>query len=237
MGGCQPPAAAGPLAPLASVAHSAVTLRRPAAPELCHRARFNLSCALPRDAKPAADLCQGVLVVVPSPNRNRSTSFFPFLQLFERELELVRQLAAQRIVLGDTKLGSSRKFLRPVSSSSPERGTSSDTGKRAASRRSRTLLGHHLQPLGELVLGRLAAARFAKRLASTLEAAQGLDDVHGQSNSAAVVGHSAPDGLANPPRRVGREAESAPELEAIDGFHQADIAFLYQVEQREPRPR
>ena len=41
------------------------------------------------------------------------------------------------------------------------------------------------------------------------------------------------DRLANPPRRVGRELEAAAELEAVHRLHQADVAFLDQVEEGE----
>src|SRR6266542_3974369 len=42
---------------------------------------------------------------------------------------------------------------------------------------------------------------------------------------------SARDRLANPPRRVSRELVTAPVLELVDGLHQADVAFLDQVEE------
>jgi hypothetical protein len=66
---------------------------------------------------------------------------------------------------------------------------------------------------------------------------QRFDDVHRQADRAPVVGDGAADRLANPPRRVGRKLEAAPELKAIDGLHQADVAFLNQVEERQPAPR
>ena len=58
--------------------------------------------------------------------------------------------------------------------------------------------------------------------------------MHRQTNRPAIVGDGAPDRLADPPGRVGRELEAASELKAIDRFHQADVAFLDQIEQREP---
>ena len=61
-----------------------------------------------------------------------------------------------------------------------------------------------------------------------------FDGVHGQTNRPAVVGDRASDGLTNPPGRIGGELEAAPELEAVHGFHQPDVAFLDQIEQREP---
>ena len=55
----------------------------------------------------------------------------------------------------------------------------------------------------------------------------------GQADGAAVVGDGAADGLADPPGGVGRELEAAAELEAVDRLHQADVAFLDQIEQRQ----
>ena len=57
-----------------------------------------------------------------------------------------------------------------------------------------------------------------------------LDHVHGDTDGARLVGDRAGDRLADPPGRVGRELVAAPVLELIDSLHQADIAFLDQVQ-------
>src|SRR5438105_15658124 len=53
-----------------------------------------------------------------------------------------------------------------------------------------------------------------------------------QSDRASVVGHGTSDLLAYPPCRVRGEFPAAPVLKAIDAFHQADVAFLNEIEQR-----
>ena len=53
------------------------------------------------------------------------------------------------------------------------------------------------------------------------------------ADRARLVGNGAGDGLANPPRGVGRELVAALVLEFLDGLHQAHVAFLNEVEERE----
>ena len=53
-----------------------------------------------------------------------------------------------------------------------------------------------------------------------------------QSDDARVVGKSAGYGLAYPPRRVRAELESAPIVKPLDRLHEADVAFLDQIDHR-----
>src|SRR5262249_20247226 len=62
----------------------------------------------------------------------------------------------------------------------------------------------------------------------------GLDHVHGDADSARLVSDRAGDGLPDPPGGVGREFVAAAILELIDGLHQADIAFLDEIEELQP---
>ena len=59
----------------------------------------------------------------------------------------------------------------------------------------------------------------------------GLDHVHGDADGARLVGDRAGDRLPDPPGGVGREFVAAAILELIDRLHQADIAFLNQIEE------
>ena len=56
-----------------------------------------------------------------------------------------------------------------------------------------------------------------------------------QADRAAGVGDAAGDGLADPPRGVGGELEALAPVELLDGVHQAEVALLDQVEQRQAR--
>ena len=55
--------------------------------------------------------------------------------------------------------------------------------------------------------------------------------MNGNADRARLIGDGPGDGLANPPRGIGRELVAATVLELFGGAHQADVAFLNQVEQ------
>ena len=81
----------------------------------------------------------------------------------------------------------------------------------------------------------------AVRLAVHLEVAQRaqhhvelLDDVRRQPDGARLIHDRALDRLADPPRRVRREAEAALGIEFVERVDEAQVAFLDQVGKREP---
>ena len=61
----------------------------------------------------------------------------------------------------------------------------------------------------------------------------GLDHVHGDADGATLVGEGAGDGLADPPRGVGRELEALGVVELLDGPHEAEVPLLDEVEEGE----
>src|SRR5262249_54748062 len=93
------------------------------------------------------------------------------------------------------------------------------------------LLQRHAELLGELLRRRLAAdlAEQLSRCADDL--VEDLRHMHGNANGARLVADRAGDRLPDPPGGIGRELVAAPVLELIDRLHQADIAFLDQVEE------
>src|SRR5437899_7771592 len=92
-------------------------------------------------------------------------------------------------------------------------------------------LERHAELLGKL-LGRGLAAELVEHLARlTHDFADTVDHVHGDADGARLVGSRARDRLPDPPRGVGRELVAAAILEFVDPLHQADIAFLDQVEE------
>ncbi len=58
-----------------------------------------------------------------------------------------------------------------------------------------------------------------------------LDHVHRDADRAGLVRDGAGDGLPDPPRGIGGELVAAPVLELVHGLHEADIAFLDQVQE------
>ena len=53
----------------------------------------------------------------------------------------------------------------------------------------------------------------------------------GNADRARLIGDRARDRLPDPPRRVGRELVAAAVFELVDRLHQADVAFLDQVQE------
>ena len=92
-----------------------------------------------------------------------------------------------------------------------------------------------LQRVGQLDRGRGGAERHGQAALDGLQLAHAVAHVHGQAHGAALLGHRAADGLANPQRRVGGEAEAAAVVELLHRAHEPDRAFLDQVEQRHAR--
>src|SRR5690606_27969626 len=57
-----------------------------------------------------------------------------------------------------------------------------------------------------------------------------------QANRPPTVDHRAPNGVLDPPARVGREAEATGRIEAVDRLHQADVPLLDAVVHRQAGP-
>ena len=55
--------------------------------------------------------------------------------------------------------------------------------------------------------------------------------MHRNTNRTGLVGNRARNRLANPPRGVGRKLVTAAIFELIHGLHQADVAFLNQIQE------
>ena len=96
--------------------------------------------------------------------------------------------------------------------------------------------------IGDLALGPIQRARqlgarrhrperHRKPSLDRLQLAHPIAHVDGEPDRAALLRHRAPDRLADPQRRVGREAQAAPVVELLHRTHQADRALLDQVEQ------
>src|SRR5918993_897401 len=86
----------------------------------------------------------------------------------------------------------------------------------------------------DLFRGRLAAQLLHQRARGADQLVDRLDHVDRDADGARLVRDRARDGLADPPRRVGRELVAAAVLELVDRLHQADVAFLDQVQELQP---
>ena len=93
------------------------------------------------------------------------------------------------------------------------------------------LLGGHVELLGELLRGGLAAQVLEHLALDAGELVDDLDHVHRDADGAGLVGHGAGDRLADPPRRVGRELVALGVVELLDRTDQAEVALLDEVEE------
>ena len=58
--------------------------------------------------------------------------------------------------------------------------------------------------------------------------------MHGQADRSTGVGDAPGDGLTDPPGGIRRELKALSPVELLDGVHQAQVAFLDQIQQRQP---
>src|SRR5262252_3489999 len=93
------------------------------------------------------------------------------------------------------------------------------------------LVHRHFHLDGDLFGARLATELLHALAGGPDQLVDGLDHVHGDANGAGLVGDGAGDGLADPPRGVDGELVAAAVLELVHGLHEADVAFLDQVEE------
>ena len=117
-----------------------------------------------------------------------------------------------------------------MSSCSPT-GWSSDSGCRAHPQDARGLVHRDAGRIGRVFHAGLRAVLLEQLAVHAPHAAHRLDHVDRHADRAALVGDRSGDGLANPPRRIGRELVAAGALELVDRSHQARVALLDQVQE------
>jgi hypothetical protein len=93
------------------------------------------------------------------------------------------------------------------------------------------LLFRHVHLLGQRRRIGLGAGFLQDLAADPVHLVDRFDHVHRDADGARLVGDRAGDGLADPPRGVGRELVAAAVFELVHRLHQADVAFLDQVEE------
>src|SRR6056297_3262383 len=92
------------------------------------------------------------------------------------------------------------------------------------------LLERHLELLGQFLWRRLAADLVEHLAAGAHQLVDRLDHVHRNADGAGLIGDRAGDRLPDPPRRIRAELVAPAILELVDGLHQADVAFLDEIE-------
>src|SRR6516162_3283406 len=93
------------------------------------------------------------------------------------------------------------------------------------------LFERHVELLGKLLRRRLAAYLVEHLPAGAYDLVDNLNHVNGYTDGARLILERATNRLPNPPSGVGREFEATSIFELVDGLHQANVAFLDQVEE------
>src|SRR5208337_870995 len=89
----------------------------------------------------------------------------------------------------------------------------------------------NVHPLGDFFRRRLASQFLHQLPRSADQLVDGFNHVHGDADRSRLIGDGARDCLPNPPRGISRELIAAAVFELVDRLHQADVAFLNQIEE------
>src|SRR5262249_55507991 len=198
--------------------------------ELAERLGLDLANALAGHREALADLLERVLALVADAEPEAQDLLFLGRERAEGALHLVRQVLADQAVV--------RRFRALVLEEVAQLRVLADRGLE----RERLARGLEDEPdlaggytglLGQLLGRGLATHLVDEGAVDARDAIERLDHVHRDADRARMVGDGPRDGLADPPGGIGRKLEPAPILEAIDRLHEADIAFLDEVEQRQ----
>src|SRR6476659_2218017 len=160
---------------------------------------------------------------MPMPKRMRSTRSSRGVNDARTRVVVSRRLDWMAASIGRIAFLSSMKSPRWLSSSSPI-GVSSDNGSLAILRALRTFSSG-------MPSFSASSSGVGSRPARAYDLVDRLDHVHGDADGSCLIRNAAGDRLADPPSTIGGELVAAPVLELIDRLHQADIAFLDQVEE------
>ena len=199
-------------------------------PQLAQRLRFDLADALARDVEFLADFFERVLALAADPETQPD-----HLLLFGRKrLQDVGGLVANVGV--DHRIH--RRAYPAVFNQIAQRRFAIAADRRFERHRIARnglqlldLFDRNVHAARDFVVGRSAAQLFFKLTSRPQELVHRLVHVNGNADGARLIGNGARDRLADPPGRVGRKFVAAPVFEFVGGAHQADVAFLNQVQQ------
>ena len=93
------------------------------------------------------------------------------------------------------------------------------------------LIDRHVQLQRYLVGCRLVAVRVQKLARYLLHFIDRFHHVHGNADGSCLVGNRTGDGLANPPRCIGRKFKTLGVIEFFDRLNEAEVSLLNQVEE------
>src|SRR5688572_5368685 len=198
--------------------------------QLAERFRFNLPNALARDGEVLPHFFERVLATVADAKAHLDDALFARRQRFQHRLRLLLQVQVDHRLGGRDHLtifdevAKMRIFL--FADRRFERNRLLRDLQHLADLRHR-----NVHPLCNFFRRRLAAELLHERARGADELVDRLDHVHRDADRARLVRNRAGNRLPDPPRRIRRELVPAAIFELVDRLHQADVAFLNQVEE------
>src|SRR5215831_14201648 len=203
------------------------------APQLLEGPRFDLPHPLPRDAEVLAGLRQRTRHAVVEAVADAQDLLLALAERAQQSVEvLVLELELDQPLDRGRRLAEvlGGELLEGLEPRAFVQGAQSTDERREALGAS----GRYAELDGDLVHARIATQARAHGALGAREAVHLLEHLHRDAERSRLLGESSQDGLANPDRRVRAEAQPSLRLEAIDRHDEPQIAFLDQVEQREP---
>src|ERR1035441_8051859 len=198
--------------------------------KLAQRLGFDLPDALTGDVEFLTDLFQSVLALAADAEAQPDHFFFFRRQGLQNISGLIAHVGVDYRIHGRTNPA--------VFNQISKRGfTVADHGRFKGNRVARDgfelldLLDRNVHAAADFVIGRYAAQFLFKLACGAQELVHALVNVHRNADGAGLVGDGARNGLANPPSGVSRKLVAAPVFKLVGGAHQADIAFLNQIQQ------
>src|SRR5580704_9043950 len=198
-------------------------------PQLPQRFGFDLADAFAGDREALADFFEGVLAAVFEAEAHFNNFFFARGQRAQDLSSLVLEvhvddgLGGRNYAAVFDEVAEMRIFLLADGSLEGD-GLLRDLEDLAYFR------DGNVHALGDFFAGGLTAEFLHQLARGADQLVDGFDHVHRDADGAGLIGDGAGNGLANPPGGVGGKFVAAAVLEFVDGLHQADVAFLNQVE-------
>src|ERR1051325_3749505 len=204
--------------------------------QLAQRLRFDLADAFARDREVLPHLLERVLAAVADAEPHLDHLLLPRRQLLQHRLGLLLEVQVDDRLGGRDDVAVLDEVAKMRIFLFADRRLQRDGLLRDLQHLAH-LRHRDVHPLGDLFRGRLAPQLLHQRARGANELVDGLDHVHRDADGARLVRNGARDRLADPPRGVGRELVAAAVLELVHRLHQADVAFLNEVEELQPAVR